>query len=87
MLENHIELKKSIQLYSNCLQDININDVRGVCDYLAAKDLKTIVIVGATYENKGFIVAKYSKRITEGLSANELIKKVTEKFGGGGGAL
>lgn len=73
-----------------------INDLKVVCEELDAsmKELETIasefikdgidfVLLGN--KNKNLVIMVSKKSIEKGIKANEFMKKITEKFGGGGG--
>jgi len=76
---------KGISVLSQKVEGLNNTELRELADSLKQKIRSGIVVLGATYEDKVYLVAAVTKDLVGRVKANEIINEITKTAGGGGG--
>ena len=76
---------KGISVLIQMVKGLNTKELRELADSLKQKMGSGVVILGSASGDKVFLVTAVSKDLTDRIKADELVKKIASKLGGGGG--
>ncbi len=85
-LMDRVEEVKGVRLLTAGLVDIKIDSLREMADVLREKMVSGIIVLGSVFEDKpSFIAMVTPDLVQKGYHAGEIVKKVAQVTGGGGG--
>lgn len=75
-----------IRVFSKLFQNIEIDLLRKMSDFIAQKLTHSVIILGSTLDNNAAVlIACSDEAVKKGYKANELIKEIADKIDGRGG--
>ncbi|MCX8022748.1 MAG: alanine--tRNA ligase [Syntrophorhabdaceae bacterium] len=77
--------KNGISVVKVFTPDARVEDLRKVADIIRSKVKSFIALVGTTDEEKGTLIVATSKDIQNIYKAGDIVRRLTEKYGGKGG--
>ena len=76
----------NIKLIRKTFDDLEVNDLRKLCDDIKSKENNVIIVLASTLGGKiTFVVSVSDDLIKKGYAAGKLIKEIAKAAGGGGG--
>ena len=83
--EEEVKTIKGISVVIQAVKGLNNAELRDLADSLKQKIGSGVVVLGSAYGEKVFLVTAVTKDLTGRIKANELVKEIAAKLGGGGG--
>ena len=83
--EEGIKTIKGISAIIQAVKGLDNAELRDLADSLKQKIGSGVVVLGSAFGEKVFLVTAVTKDLTGRLKANELVKEIAAKLGGGGG--
>jgi alanyl-tRNA synthetase len=81
-----VELVDGVSLVRAIIPDVSMDTLRSLTDRFRSKTSSGVVVLATVQEGKPLIVAAITRDLTErGMDADDLVKKVASRVGGGGG--
>ena len=83
--EEEVKTIKGISAIIQAVKGLDNAELRDLADSLKQKIGSGVVVLGSSYGEKVFLVTAVTKDLTGRLKANELVKEIAARLGGGGG--
>lgn len=83
--EEEVKTIKGISTIIQAVKGLDSAELRDLADSLKQKIGSGVVVLGSAYGEKVFLVTTVTKDLTGRLKANELVKELAARLGGGGG--